>query len=76
LNTNEQAAQFLTAQEVSDRYGGRISVRTLNNWRNLGSGPAFTKIGGKVLYPLGKLLEWEQRNTVQSTSEYSRGSAA
>jgi hypothetical protein len=69
-------AQFLTTQQVADRYDGNISVRTLNNWRNLGSGPAFTKIGGKVLYPIEKLIEWEQRNTVQSTSEYSRGSAA
>lgn len=68
--------QFLTAKEVSDRYGGRISVRTLNNWRNIGNGPPFTKIGGKVLYSLEKLVEWEQRNTVQSTSEYTRGQAA
>ena len=68
--------QFLTTKEVSDRYGGKISARTLNNWRNLGCGPPFTKIGGKVLYPVSKLVEWEQRNTVQSTSEYTRGKAA
>lgn len=65
--------RFLTAQEVSDRYHGAISVRTLSNWRNLGSGPAYSKIGGRVLYPSDKLVEWEQRNTVQSTSEYTRG---
>jgi hypothetical protein len=68
--------QFLTTPEVSDRYSGKISARTLNNWRNLGSGPPFTKIGGKVLYPVSKLVEWEQRNTVQSTSEYTKGNAA
>jgi len=62
--------QFLTTQEVSDRYSGKISARTLNN------GPPFTKIGGKVLYPVSKLVEWEQRNTVQSTSEYTKGNAA
>ena len=73
--TNEQP-QFLTAKEVSDRYGGRISVRTLNNWRNIGNGPPFTKVGGKVLYSLEKLVEWEKLNTVQSTSEYSKGKAA
>lgn len=65
--------QFLTAQEVSERYHGAVSVRTLSNWRNLGSGPPFSKIGGRVLYPAEKLVEWEQRNTVQSTSEYTRG---
>ena len=71
-----QKPQFLTAQEVSSRYGGKISVRTLGNWRNLGMGPPFSKIGGRVLYPLAKLVEWEQRNTVQSTSEYTKGNAA
>jgi hypothetical protein len=70
------SSQFLTAQDVSTRYGGKISVRTLNNWRNIGNGPPFTKVGGKVLYSLEKLIEWEKRNTVQSTSEYSRGNAA
>lgn len=70
---NIQAPRFLTAKQVSERYNGLLSVNTLNNWRNLGNGPAFLKIGGKVLYPLEKLVEWEQRNTVKSTSEY-RGS--
>lgn len=67
--------EYLTAKEVSDRWGGRIKVRTLNNWRNLGSGPPFTKIGGRVLYPLDKLVEWEQRNTVHPTSEYRSNAA-
>lgn len=73
---SEQHPKFLTAQEVSNRYDGRISVKTLTNWRNLGGGPPFTKLGGKVLYPVEKLVAWEQRNTVQSTSEYTRGNAA
>jgi len=72
----DQSPKFLTPQEVSDRYGGKISVKTLNNWRNLGVGPAFTKLGGKVMYPQDRLVEWEHRNTVQSTSEYTRGNAA
>lgn len=67
--------EYLTAKEVSDRWCGSIKVRTLNNWRNLGSGPPFTKLGGRVLYPLDKLVEWEQRNTVHSTSEYRSNAA-
>lgn len=66
--------KFLTTKEVSERYSGRISASTLNNWRNIGSGPPFIKMGGKVLYSLEKLVEWEQKNTVNSTSEYSRNS--
>lgn len=67
--------KFLTPQELSERYGGRISVRTLANWRSQGSGPPFTKIGGAILYDNDRLSEWEQRNTVTSTSQYS-GNAA
>jgi hypothetical protein len=62
--------KFLSPQELSDRWGGRISVRTLANWRTQGSGPAFTKIGGAVLYPYEKLAAWEERSTVNSTSQY------
>lgn len=63
--------RFLTAQEVSDRYHGAISVRTLSNWRNLGSGPPFTKVGGRILYRLSDIEKWEDARTVKSTSEYS-----
>ncbi|WP_443698627.1 helix-turn-helix domain-containing protein [Pseudomonas sp.] len=62
--------KFMSPQELSDRWGGRISVRTLANWRTQGSGPAFTKIGGAVLYSRDKLVEYENRNTVNSTSQY------
>lgn len=71
--TQTQKRGFLTPEEVSARYGGRITVRTLNNWRSNGSGPPFTKIGGPVMYPLDKLVEWEEKNTVTSTSNYKRG---
>lgn len=55
--------QYLTPQEVSGRYKGQISIRTLANWRSSGDGPAFTKIGGRVLYPLEKVMEWEAKRT-------------
>lgn len=64
------AKQFLTPSDVAERYHGNISVRTLANWRSAGTGPAFTKIGGSIMYPLNKLAEWEEMNTVNSTSQY------
>lgn len=67
--------KFLTPTELSARWEGRITVRTLANWRSSASGPPFTKVGGSILYPFDKLLEWEERNTVSSTSQY-RGNAA
>jgi Helix-turn-helix domain len=68
--TDQAAKQFLSPADVSSRYQGNISVRTLANWRSQGTGPAFTKIGGSIMYPLSRLLEWEDRNTVNSTSQY------
>ena len=73
MTTTDKQKEFLSPQELSDRYEGRITVRTLNNWRSAGNGPPFTKLGGAVLYPLQKIIEWEARNTVQSTSQYQRG---
>lgn len=63
---------YLTPAQVAERYEGRISVRTLGNWRYLGNGPAFCRVGGRILYPEDKLIEWESRNTVSSTSEYKK----
>lgn len=62
--------KFLTPHDLSARYDGRISVRTLANWRTQGNGPPFTKVGGAILYATDKLVEWENRNTVNSTSQY------
>lgn len=42
----------------------RISPRTLERWRWLKTGPAFMKIGGRVVYALGDVEAFEaaQRN--------------
>jgi hypothetical protein len=56
--------KFLTAEEVSERYRGEISVGTLRNWRAMRVGPAFVKIGKAVLYPLEELDAWDRKNMV------------
>jgi Helix-turn-helix domain len=56
--------KFLTAEEVSERYRGSISVGTLRNWRAMRIGPTFVKIGKAVLYPTNELDAWDQKNTV------------
>ncbi len=55
---------FLTAEEVSERYRGEISVGTLRNWRAMRIGPGFVKIGKAVLYPIGALETWDEKNLV------------
>ncbi|MBV9757131.1 MAG: helix-turn-helix domain-containing protein [Alphaproteobacteria bacterium] len=56
--------RFLTADEVSERYRGQVSVGTLRNWRAQRVGPPFIKVGKSVLYPVQGLDEWERKNLV------------
>ena len=71
--TRPQRPVFLTPQELSARYGGRLSVRTLANWWSVtGTGPMFIRMGGKILYPLDKVEQWERANTFACTGDYGR----
>jgi hypothetical protein len=56
--------KYLTAEEVSERYRGEISVGTLRNWRSMRVGPTFIKIGKAVLYAIDDLEAWDQKNMV------------
>ncbi len=57
--------KFLTAEEVSKRYCGEITVGTLRNWRAMRIGPPFVKIGKAVLYPISELDAWDQKNIAE-----------
>ncbi len=50
----------------------KISPRTLERWRWKGLGPAFLKIGGRVIYRLDDVEAYENgrrcESTVQSTA--------
>ncbi len=70
--TNDNEPQYLTAAELSDRWKGTITPRTLANWRCSGSGPRFVKIGGRVMYRLADVQAWENSRSVTSTSQYAR----
>lgn len=61
-------SQFITPEDLIERYKGRISIKTLANWRTKGGGPSYTKIGGKIMYPLSAVLEWEKLRTYGSTA--------
>ena len=66
------STKYLTPAEVAARFGGRISVRTLANWRWSGTGPKFTRVGGRILYGIEELADWEAKRTVSNTSEYRK----
>lgn len=63
---------FFTPQEVADRYHGKVTVRTLANWRSQGISPPFVKVGGRILYRVEDVIEWEVRRTVGSTAGYKK----
>lgn len=56
---------YLTADEVTERYRGTVSSRTLANWRSLKIGPKFIKIGKAVLYDEADIDAWDERNTAK-----------
>ena len=58
LNMNE----FLTPYDLHRRWSKAISLKTLANWRSLGLGPPYAKIGGRVLYRTSDVLFWENQN--------------
>jgi len=47
----------LTQGELANRW--RISVRTLERWRWLKTGPAYLRIGGRIIYLLADVQKFE-----------------
>jgi len=57
-----EAARFLS-----------LSDRTLEKHRTYGTGPAYRKLGGRVVYALEDLQAWAERGAKTSTSDPGRG---
>lgn len=53
-----------TEAGLVERWGGTITARTLKRWRRRGCGPAYIRIGKKILYPADFIKEYEQDNTI------------
>ena len=67
MNTDSANNQtpLLTPEQAVDVFGGAVTVGTLRNWRFLGQGPKYLKIGRRVLYrrnDLDRYLESCVRN--------------
>jgi len=57
---------MLTQNQLAERW--YISPRTLEQWRWLGKGPKFVKIGARVLYRDSDIETYEATQTCQNTS--------
>lgn len=65
------AVLYLTPAQLCARWLGRISEKTLANWRSGKKGPRYKRFGSRILYPLDGVEEWERDQEHESTSEYS-----
>lgn len=54
MNMDNSQARMLSEREAS-AYLGPVSVRTLQDWRVRGIGPAYTKLGRRVAYNVADL---------------------
>jgi hypothetical protein len=46
-----------------------VSPRTLEKHRIYGTGPNYSKVGGRIFYAIGDLTEWAKRGAKHSTSD-------
>jgi predicted DNA-binding transcriptional regulator AlpA len=59
--------RFLRTPEAARFLG--LSGRTLEKHRTYGTGPAYRKLGGRVVYAIEDLQAWADRGAVTSTSD-------
>lgn len=62
-----QQPPLLTVTEAANRL--RLSKSFLNNARVSGHGPAFVKLGARVLYRSSDLEDWVSKRQARSTSD-------
>ena len=63
--------RFLRTKEAAEFLS--LSARTLEKHRTYGTGPAYRKLGGRVVYAIDDLKAWAERGAVTSTAD-PRGS--
>ena len=59
--------RYLRTKEAADFLS--LSARTLEKHRTYGTGPAYHKLGGRVVYSVEDLAAWVARGAVTSTSD-------
>ena len=59
--------RYLRTKEAADFLS--LSARTLEKHRTYGTGPAYHKLGGRVVYAIEDLQAWVGRGAVTSTSD-------
>lgn len=53
--------QKLTTEEAAAQLG--VAPKTLENWRSIGRGPRYVKVGSLVRYPQSEIDAYLKKNT-------------
>lgn len=67
ITANALPPRYLRTPEAARFLG--LSGRTLEKHRTYGTGPRYSKIGGRVVYRLDDLQSWVDRGAKSSTSD-------
>jgi hypothetical protein len=59
------STSYLNQKQLAARWG--LSPRTFEGWRWRGVGPAWLKLGGRVVYRLEDILKYETERLHQNT---------
>jgi len=57
-------SEFLTPAQLVDRWNKAVTTGTLSNWRSQGVGPAFSKFGRSIRYPIAAVQAYEAANSI------------
>jgi hypothetical protein len=49
----------LSVDDLVSRWRGQVKPTTLASWRSKGVGPRYLKLGGRVVYPLVAIEDYE-----------------
>lgn len=66
-NSADLPPRYLRTPEAARLLG--LSGRTLEKHRTYGTGPAYRKLGGRVVYSVEDIQAWADRGAKQSTSD-------
>lgn len=64
MSANNPETRLLSEREASAHLGP-VSVRTLQDWRVRGIGPAYTKLGRRVAYDIADLEAFKAAGRVE-----------
>lgn len=65
---------YLTSKELAQRW--RLNDQTLANWRHVGKGPPFIRVGARVLYPIEGIESFERLSTKWLSQDSSQETSA